>query len=224
MNRISRSTPADHARRGRGQIAGVFEPYVDAVFADMWERGEKMDDPAVIRARLDAAGLPADELIRLSQTDEVKQALMRNTEDSVARGAFGSPTFFVGDEIFFARTSARGGGGDREGGGLIPTVVEASHSPHLRRREAGLEGRGEGRPGSVNSKPLVLAAATADHPHQERDDHAADRKGHASTTRPAASSRSDATHSSGSANAVSWSPFLPSASWIEAFVNGGSRD
>jgi 2-hydroxychromene-2-carboxylate isomerase len=89
------------------QVAGVFKPYVDAVFADMWERGEKMDDPEVIRARLQAAGLPADELIRLSQTDEVKQKLIQNTEASVARGTFGSPTFFVGGEIFFGKDRLR---------------------------------------------------------------------------------------------------------------------
>ena len=89
------------------QVAGVFAPYVDAVFADMWERGQKMDDPEVLRARLEAAGLPSDELIRLSQTDDVKGMLLKNTEASVARGTFGSPTFFVGAEIFFGKDRLR---------------------------------------------------------------------------------------------------------------------
>ena len=89
------------------KVAGVFTPYVDTVFADMWERGQKMDDPAVIHERLSAAGLPADELIRLSQTDEVKATLLKNTEASVARGTFGSPTFFVGEEIFFGKDRLR---------------------------------------------------------------------------------------------------------------------
>jgi 2-hydroxychromene-2-carboxylate isomerase len=73
----------------------------------MWERGRKMDDPAVIRAALDEAGLPADELIRLSQTDAVKAALLRNTEDAVARGLFGSPSFTVGAELFFGKDRLR---------------------------------------------------------------------------------------------------------------------
>ncbi len=89
------------------QVAGVFHPYLDAVFADMWERGEKMDDPAVLKARLDAANLPTEELLRLSQTDDVKGTLIRNTEDSVERGAFGIPTFFVGEEIFFGKDRLR---------------------------------------------------------------------------------------------------------------------
>jgi 2-hydroxychromene-2-carboxylate isomerase len=89
------------------EVAGVFAAYVDAVFTDMWEEGQKMDDPAVIRARLDGAGLPADELIRLSQSDEVKARLIQNTEASVARGTFGSPTFYVGGEIFFGKDRLR---------------------------------------------------------------------------------------------------------------------
>jgi 2-hydroxychromene-2-carboxylate isomerase len=89
------------------EVAGVLAVYVDAVFADMWERGQKMDDPEVLRARLDAAGLPTAELVRLSQTDEVKGTLLKNTEASVARGTFGSPTFFVGDEIFFGKDRLR---------------------------------------------------------------------------------------------------------------------
>jgi 2-hydroxychromene-2-carboxylate isomerase len=88
-------------------VAGVFALYVDAIFADMWENGQKMDDPGVIRGRIEAAGLPAAELMRLGQTDEVKAALIRNTEASVARGTFGSPTFFVGEEIFFGKDRLR---------------------------------------------------------------------------------------------------------------------
>ena len=89
------------------QEAGVFAAYVDSVFADMWERGRKMDDPAVIRTAFEEAGLPAEELIRLSQTDAVKATLLRNTEDAVARGLFGSPSFTVGEELFFGKDRLR---------------------------------------------------------------------------------------------------------------------
>jgi 2-hydroxychromene-2-carboxylate isomerase len=83
------------------QVAGVFETYVDSVFADMWERGREMDDPEVIRAAWDEAGLPVDELFRLIQAPEVKARLIANTEAAVAQGAFGSPTFLVGGEALF---------------------------------------------------------------------------------------------------------------------------
>ncbi len=90
------------------QVAGVFEAYVDSVYADMWVRGLKMDDREVIRVAWTAASLPADELLRLMQTDEVKTRLIANTEKAVANGAFGSPTFLVGGkELFFGKDRLR---------------------------------------------------------------------------------------------------------------------
>lgn len=95
----------------RGAVAaerlGVFEPYVEAVYRAMWEDGLKMDEPEVIRAALDAAGLGAAALMQSAQDAGVKQGLIENTERSVARGTFGSPTFFVGDEIFFGKDRLR---------------------------------------------------------------------------------------------------------------------
>ncbi|MNY64007.1 DSBA-like thioredoxin domain protein [compost metagenome] len=38
-----------------------------------------------------------------SQSPDVKSRLLANTQDAHARGAFGSPTFFVGEEIFFGK-------------------------------------------------------------------------------------------------------------------------
>jgi 2-hydroxychromene-2-carboxylate isomerase len=87
------------------QHMGFLPRYADAVFHHMWEEPKKMDDPAVIRAALLESGLDADALIAAAQTPEVKQGLMNNTEKAVARGAFGSPTFFVGDEIYFGKNT-----------------------------------------------------------------------------------------------------------------------
>lgn len=91
----------------RGAVAaqktGVLPRYADAMFHHMWEAPKKMDDPAVIREALLESGLDADALLAAAQTPEVKQGLMDNTEKAVERGAFGAPTFFVGDEIFFGK-------------------------------------------------------------------------------------------------------------------------
>ncbi|HXY89033.1 MAG TPA: 2-hydroxychromene-2-carboxylate isomerase [Xanthobacteraceae bacterium] len=95
----------------RGAIAaeeeGVLRKYVDAVFRDMWEEPKKMGDPEVIRAALDACGLPGVRILERTQEPAVKERLAKNTEASVARGTFGSPTFFVGDEIFFGKDRLR---------------------------------------------------------------------------------------------------------------------
>lgn len=95
----------------RGAVAaeglGVFARYVDVVFAAMWEKGLKMDEPAVIGAALADGGLDAAALMAATQDPAVKAALVANTEASVARGCFGSPTFFVGDEMFFGKDQVR---------------------------------------------------------------------------------------------------------------------
>jgi 2-hydroxychromene-2-carboxylate isomerase len=62
-----------------------------------------MDDPAVVQDALAGAGLPADGLIAAANDPAVKAALIANTERAVARGAFGIPTFFVGEEMWFGK-------------------------------------------------------------------------------------------------------------------------
>ena len=95
----------------RGAVAaqklGVFEVYVDAVYRAMWVGGLKMDDPAVIEAAFTKAGLPAAELIAGMSDPEVKAQLIANTEGAVAKGVFGSPSFMVGNELFFGKDRLR---------------------------------------------------------------------------------------------------------------------
>jgi 2-hydroxychromene-2-carboxylate isomerase len=86
---------------------GVFAPYVEAVYQAMWEDGRKMDDPAVIAETLSAAGLPAHELMSMTQDQTVKDRLMASTTRAVERGVFGSPSFFVGDDLYFGKDRLR---------------------------------------------------------------------------------------------------------------------
>ena len=82
---------------------GCFERYVDEVYRHMWSEPKKMDDPEVARAALEESGLPAASILEGVADPAIKQQLLDATEDSVARGSFGCPTFFVGDEIFFGK-------------------------------------------------------------------------------------------------------------------------
>jgi 2-hydroxychromene-2-carboxylate isomerase len=95
----------------RGAVAaqnlGVFERYVDEMYRHMWSEPKKLDDPAVWRAVLLEAGFDAPRFEALVQDAEIKQRLIANTDRSVERGTFGSPSFFVGDEIFFGKDRLR---------------------------------------------------------------------------------------------------------------------
>lgn len=94
-----------HAIRGliAAQNAGVADEYIKAVLSGFWEQGLAMGEQSVIAGVLDAAGLDGAGLMTATANAEVKATLKANTENAVARGAFGIPTFFVGGEMFFGK-------------------------------------------------------------------------------------------------------------------------
>jgi 2-hydroxychromene-2-carboxylate isomerase len=89
------------------QLEGVFEKYVDAAFHHMWVEPKKMDDPEVAAKALTSSGLDGTRLLARAQEPAVKARLIENTQNAVERGAFGSPTFFVGKEMFFGKEQLR---------------------------------------------------------------------------------------------------------------------
>jgi 2-hydroxychromene-2-carboxylate isomerase len=89
------------------QFEGVFEKYVEAAFHHMWREPKKMDDPEVAAKALTWSGLEGAKLLTRAQEPDVKAKLLENTQSAVERGAFGSPTFFVGNEMFFGKEQLR---------------------------------------------------------------------------------------------------------------------
>lgn len=95
----------------RGAIAAEMEnilpKYLDAVMPAMWEDCKKMDDPEVIKAVLDAAGIDGAHILARIGDADVKAKLVANTENAVERGAFGIPTFYVDGDIYFGKDRLR---------------------------------------------------------------------------------------------------------------------
>ncbi len=82
---------------------GYLSEYVDAMLRGLWEQELKLDDPEVLHKAYVDAGFDADKIMADMGGDAIKAKLMENTNNAVERGAFGIPTFFVGDEIFFGK-------------------------------------------------------------------------------------------------------------------------
>ncbi len=95
----------------RGAVAakfeGIFEPYFRAAYHHMWEQPKKMDDVEVFVAAFKESSIDIEMLMARAQQDDVKKKLVNDTNEAVERGSFGSPTFFVGDEMFFGKDSLR---------------------------------------------------------------------------------------------------------------------
>lgn len=83
------------------QQKGVFDVFHEAMWKAMWQEGKDLSDPEVIAAVCDEAGLAGNEIVEGTQAPEVKEKLKANCDEALSRGAFGMPTFFVGDEMFF---------------------------------------------------------------------------------------------------------------------------
>jgi 2-hydroxychromene-2-carboxylate isomerase len=95
----------------RGAVAAqeldLFETYMAAIFHFMWEDPRKLDDPDVLEAALEEAGLPAEELLELTGDQGVKDRLIANTQEALAQGVFGLPSFVVGGELWFGKDRLR---------------------------------------------------------------------------------------------------------------------
>jgi 2-hydroxychromene-2-carboxylate isomerase len=89
------------------QKLGCLPAYVDVVYAAMWEDGLNMDDVATITATLEAGGLDSRAILALSQDPEVKAVLVANTQRAHDSGAFGSPSFLIGRELWFGKDRLR---------------------------------------------------------------------------------------------------------------------
>jgi 2-hydroxychromene-2-carboxylate isomerase len=89
------------------ELEGVFARYVDAAFHHMWDAPKRMDDADVAIQAFNESGLDGARLLTRGQEPEVKARLLANTQGAVERGAFGSPTFFVGSEMFFGKEQLR---------------------------------------------------------------------------------------------------------------------
>jgi len=85
------------------QEQGRLDDYIKAGLKAMWEDSQKMDDPDVYAKVMTQAGFDGQQLLEQMQQPEIKAKLAENTQSAVDRGAFGIPTFFVGEEMFFGK-------------------------------------------------------------------------------------------------------------------------
>jgi 2-hydroxychromene-2-carboxylate isomerase len=80
-----------------------FMTYCDMVFDAMWREPKNLGEPAELAPVIRRAGLEPDDFRGLIERDDVKDRLKATTEAAIARGVFGAPTFFVGEEMFFGQ-------------------------------------------------------------------------------------------------------------------------
>ena len=84
-----------------------FESYVEIVLSGLWEQSLKLDTPEALHELLNNNDCYPDLVIEGIDKDEIKAELIANTSEAVEKGAFGIPTFFVENEMFYGKDSLR---------------------------------------------------------------------------------------------------------------------
>lgn len=86
---------------------GFLDAYMTVGFHHMWEDPKNLGDPDILAAALTSSGLDGEAIAKATQDPVIKTQLIDNTQNAVARGVFGVPTLFVGDEMFFGKDRLR---------------------------------------------------------------------------------------------------------------------
>ena len=99
--------PINTVQIQRGSIAAqelnVFDQYLDVVITAMWEDNKNLNDLDILKATLNENNMDVEAIFNIVNSQECKDKLIANTSAAVERGAFGVPTFFLDDQIFFGK-------------------------------------------------------------------------------------------------------------------------
>lgn len=99
--------PINTVQIQRGSIAAqelnVFDQYLDVVITAMWEDNKNLNDLDILKATLNENNMDVEAIFDIVNSQECKDKLIANTSAAVERGAFGVPTFFLDDQIFFGK-------------------------------------------------------------------------------------------------------------------------
>ena len=78
---------------------------IDALYAATWGGGGGVTEPERVAAVATAVGLDGTALVAAAASPEAKERVRRQTDEAIARGVFGIPTMYVGDEMFWGYDS-----------------------------------------------------------------------------------------------------------------------
>lgn len=84
-------------------LEGAMDVVAAAAFEAMWIDGVNLGDPTELETFANKSGIGIDAIAGWITSDTAKAHLRANTDNAVQRGAFGAPTFFVNNEMFFGQ-------------------------------------------------------------------------------------------------------------------------
>ena len=99
--------PMNTVQIQRGALAaielGIFDEYLKIILEAMWEKNLNLADIDIFQSTLSENNIDAGSIMEIITSQDCKDKLIANTTDAVNRGAFGVPTFFFENQIFFGK-------------------------------------------------------------------------------------------------------------------------
>ena len=99
--------PMNTVQIQRGALAaielGIFDEYLEIILEAMWEKNLNLADIDTFQSTLSENNIDAGSIMEIITSQDCKDKLIANTTDAVNRGAFGVPTFFFENQIFFGK-------------------------------------------------------------------------------------------------------------------------
>ena len=80
---------------------GGVELYLESVFRSYWTEGKDISDDNCLISIVSSLDISPDNFLEFINTDTTKDRLVKNTQELMDRGDFGSPTFFIADEDMY---------------------------------------------------------------------------------------------------------------------------
>ncbi len=100
--------PIKTSRTLRGALAmrgwGLEEAFIDAIFHAYWEQDDaSIADYPGMAPLVSQLGIDPNQFQQVAESDEIRQALGKSTDDGLDRGVFGCPSFFVDGELYWGK-------------------------------------------------------------------------------------------------------------------------
>ena len=85
------------------QKLDCMDKYIDVLFESFWTKNLNLGSQDILLTTLNEAGLDAEKLLALTAEPDIKEALKVTTDKAISKGAFGAPTMFIGQNMYFGQ-------------------------------------------------------------------------------------------------------------------------
>ena len=89
------------------QRENILEKYMQVMFEAIWVKAMNLNDQEILTNIAEKSGIDPNQFAEEISSDEIKNKLRENTEFAISKGAFGVPTYYLDDEMFWGIDSVK---------------------------------------------------------------------------------------------------------------------